>query len=121
MMVADLAINELQPELAQIRSQRLRRGRHKMTRCNGRIVLRRRILQQPSNSARHPPSKLRRSSIGKRRKGGSRRRQRLEECASSNENKMSDGWRDGTSLRIEGGISWKIRIQSCQPFAPSLG
>jgi hypothetical protein len=38
-----------------------------------------------------------------------------------NENKMSDGWRDGASQRVEGGISWKVRNQSCQPFAPSHG
>jgi hypothetical protein len=37
------------------------------------------------------------------------------------ENKMSDGWRKSASLRFEGGISWKVRTQSCQPFAPSLG
>ena len=40
---------------------------------------------------------------------------------SSNENKMSDGWREGASLRIEGGISWKIKNQSRQAFAPSHG
>ena len=39
----------------------------------------------------------------------------------SNENKMSDGWRESASLRVEGGISWKVRNQSCQPFAPSHG
>ena len=38
-----------------------------------------------------------------------------------NENKMSDGWRERASLRVEGGISWKITNRSCQPFAPSLG
>jgi hypothetical protein len=27
----------------------------------------------------------------------------------SNENKMSDGWRDSASLRVAGGISWKVR------------
>jgi hypothetical protein len=37
----------------------------------------------------------------------------------SNENKMSDGWRDGASLRVEGGISSEPRNQSCQSFAPS--
>jgi hypothetical protein len=36
-----------------------------------------------------------------------------------NENKMSDGWRRSASLRVEGGISWKPRNQSCQTFAPS--
>jgi hypothetical protein len=39
----------------------------------------------------------------------------------SNENKMSDGWRDGASLRVAGGISWKVWNQSCQSFAPSHG
>jgi hypothetical protein len=39
----------------------------------------------------------------------------------SNENKMSDGWRDSASLRIEGGISSQVRNESCQPFAPSHG
>jgi hypothetical protein len=34
---------------------------------------------------------------------------------------MSDGWRDGASMRVEGGISSGVRNQSCQPFAPSLG
>jgi L-amino acid N-acyltransferase YncA len=38
-----------------------------------------------------------------------------------NENKMSDGWRESASLPVEGGISWKITNQSCQPFAPSSG
>ena len=38
-----------------------------------------------------------------------------------NENKMSDGWREGASLRIEGRISWKIKNQNCQAFAPSFG
>jgi len=32
---------------------------------------------------------------------------------------MSDGWRGGALLRVERGISWKARNQSCQPFAPS--
>jgi hypothetical protein len=41
--------------------------------------------------------------------------------SASNENKMSDGWRESAWLRVEGGISWKVRNQSCQPFAPSLG
>ena len=39
----------------------------------------------------------------------------------SNENKMSDGWRESASLRIEGGILSRTRNQSCQPFAPSSG
>jgi hypothetical protein len=39
----------------------------------------------------------------------------------SNENKMSDGWRDGASVRVEDRISWKVRNQSCQLFAPSPG
>jgi hypothetical protein len=34
-----------------------------------------------------------------------------------NENKMSDGWREGASRRVEDGISWKAWNQSCQPFA----
>ena len=38
-----------------------------------------------------------------------------------NENKMSDGGRDRASLRVEGGISSRVRNQSCQPFAPSHG
>jgi hypothetical protein len=38
-----------------------------------------------------------------------------------NENKMSDGWQDGASLRVEGGISSKVKTQSRQPFAPSFG
>ena len=38
-----------------------------------------------------------------------------------NENKMSDGWRESVSLQVEGGISSKVRNQSCQPFAPSHG
>ncbi|HZE58869.1 MAG TPA: hypothetical protein VE031_13520 [Chthoniobacterales bacterium] len=38
-----------------------------------------------------------------------------------NENKISDGWRDGAWLRFEGGISWEVRSQSCQPFAASFG
>src|ERR1051326_7479879 len=29
-----------------------------------------------------------------------------------NENKMSDGWRDGASLRVEGGISWESGTQA---------
>jgi hypothetical protein len=39
----------------------------------------------------------------------------------SNENKMSDGWRESAWLRVEGGVSWKIWSQSCQPFAPPHG
>jgi len=39
----------------------------------------------------------------------------------SNENKMSDGWRDSAPLRIEGGMSWTVRNQSCKPFTPSPG
>ncbi len=27
----------------------------------------------------------------------------------SNENKISDGWRSGAWLRVEGGISWEVR------------
>ena len=27
----------------------------------------------------------------------------------ANEKKISDGWRGGASLRIQGGISWKVR------------
>src|SRR6476469_1599025 len=38
-----------------------------------------------------------------------------------NENKMSDGWRESASLGVEGRISWKVRSESCQPFAPSHG
>lgn len=38
-----------------------------------------------------------------------------------NENKMSDGWRDGASMRVEGGISWEVKTQGCQTFAPSHG
>jgi len=38
-----------------------------------------------------------------------------------NENKMSYGWRDGAWLRVEGGISSKIRDQVFQPFDASLG
>ena len=34
-----------------------------------------------------------------------------------NENKISDGWRGGAWLRVEGGISWKVRNRACQPFA----
>jgi hypothetical protein len=34
---------------------------------------------------------------------------------------MSDGWREGAWLRVDGGISSKVRNQSCQPFAPSHG
>jgi hypothetical protein len=40
---------------------------------------------------------------------------------SPNENKMSDGWREGASLRVEGGISWNARNQGCQSFALSHG
>ena len=39
----------------------------------------------------------------------------------SNENKMSDGWRESAWLGVEDGISSKVRNQSCQPFAPSHG
>jgi hypothetical protein len=39
----------------------------------------------------------------------------------SNENKMSDGWRDGASLRGEGGVSWNEKDQGSLPFAPSFG
>ena len=39
--------------------------------------------------------------------------------SASNENKMSDGWRESASLRLAGGISWKVRSGGCQPFAPS--
>jgi hypothetical protein len=39
----------------------------------------------------------------------------------SNENKMSDDWRESASLRIAGEISSKVRNQSCQSFAPSPG
>jgi len=39
----------------------------------------------------------------------------------SNENKISDGWREGASLRVGGGISWKVRNRACQPFAASHG
>jgi hypothetical protein len=39
----------------------------------------------------------------------------------SNENKMSDGWRESAGLRLEGGISWQVRNRGCQPFAPSPG
>jgi hypothetical protein len=38
-----------------------------------------------------------------------------------NENKISDGWRGGAWLRVEGGISWKVRNRACQPFAASHG
>jgi hypothetical protein len=38
-----------------------------------------------------------------------------------NENKMSDGWRESASLRVEGGISSKVKSRDCQPFAPSHG
>jgi hypothetical protein len=38
-----------------------------------------------------------------------------------NENKISDGWRDSASLRVEGGISWKVRDRDCQTFAASFG
>ena len=38
-----------------------------------------------------------------------------------NENKMSDGWRESASLRVEGGILSKVRNQSYQTFAPSPG
>jgi hypothetical protein len=34
---------------------------------------------------------------------------------------MSDGWRRSASQPVEGGISWKVRNQICQPFAPSPG
>ena len=46
---------------------------------------------------------------------------------SSNENKISDGWPAaagklcGAWLRVEGGISWKMRKEACQPFAASHG
>jgi len=33
---------------------------------------------------------------------------------------MSDDWRGGASQQVEGGISWKVQGQSCQPFAPSV-
>jgi len=36
-----------------------------------------------------------------------------------NENKISYGWCGGASLRVEGGISWKVRNRPCQPFAAS--
>jgi hypothetical protein len=39
----------------------------------------------------------------------------------SNENKISDGWRGGASLRVEGGISWKVMNRAGQPFAASFG
>jgi hypothetical protein len=51
----------------------------------------------------------------------------LHECATiemvspSNENKMSDGWRESASLRVEGGSSRGLRNHTCQPFAPSHG
>jgi hypothetical protein len=35
--------------------------------------------------------------------------------------KISDRWRGGTWLRVEGGISWKVRNRACQPFAASSG
>src|SRR6266446_482594 len=38
-----------------------------------------------------------------------------------NENKISDGWREGAWLRVEGGISLKVRSRDCQPFAASSG
>jgi hypothetical protein len=41
----------------------------------------------------------------------------LEVSPGSNENKMSDGWRESASLRGEDGISRKVRSQSCQTFA----
>jgi hypothetical protein len=40
---------------------------------------------------------------------------------SPNENKISDGWRGGARLRVEGGISWKVRNRGCQPFADGMG
>jgi len=30
---------------------------------------------------------------------------------------MSDGWRESAWLRVEDEMSWKMRNQSCQPFA----
>ena len=39
----------------------------------------------------------------------------------SNENKTTDGWRESASLWMKGEISWRVRSQSCQPFAPSHG
>jgi hypothetical protein len=39
----------------------------------------------------------------------------------SNENKMSDGWRESAWLRVENGVSRKVRNQGCQPFDPSHG
>jgi len=38
-----------------------------------------------------------------------------------NDNKISDGWRGGASLRIESGVSQKVRNQASQPFAASPG
>ena len=35
------------------------------------------------------------------------------------EKKMSDDARERALLRVEGGISWKVRNRSCQLFAPS--
>jgi hypothetical protein len=39
----------------------------------------------------------------------------------SNENKISDGWRGGALLQVEGGISMEREERGCQPFAASLG
>ena len=62
------------------------------------------------------------------RKVASRPRPRLlpskpeVECAkASNENKISDGWRGGAWLRVEGRISWEVRNRDCQAFAASFG
>jgi hypothetical protein len=57
---------------------------------------------------------------GKRRRGCKGNGDRAE-CHRPNENKMSDGWRGGASPRVEGGVSWKVKNQSRQPFAPSHG
>src|ERR1051326_2144994 len=45
-----------------------------------------------------PAQRMVRGNVGKRMR--------------SNENKMSDGWRDGASLRVEGGISWESGTQA---------
>src|SRR6476661_5413804 len=45
----------------------------------------------------------------------------IEYAQAPNDNNISDGWRGRAWLRVEGGISWKVRNRACQPFAASLG
>src|SRR5437016_1166853 len=54
----------------------------------------------------------------------SRSRKKLfppERAQPSNENKISDGWRESAWPLVEGGASWKVWDRDCQAFAASSG